>query len=81
MGQCGKCILDMGTYLIFETVVHFELLTAAELMPRCRTGVAWVGRVVCESVLGVVGLTISRISSSCVLIGEDRTALSTLRRD
>jgi hypothetical protein len=31
------------TYITLETVEHFELLTAAELVPRCRIGVVWVG--------------------------------------
>ena len=60
----------MGTHLIFETVAHFEPLVAAELAPRCRTGVAWICWARCALSVGVVGLEMSRVSSPCVAIDE-----------
>ena len=43
MDQRGEREQDLKTYLMLEMVERLELLTAAELTPRCRTGVAWVG--------------------------------------
>jgi len=34
------CNSGLEAYLILEVVAHFELLIAAELVPRCRIGVA-----------------------------------------
>lgn len=56
--------------MIFETVAHFEPLVAAELAPRCRTGVAWICWARCALSVGVVGLEMSRVSSPCVAIDE-----------
>jgi len=72
IGYCGALWNpDLGTYLIFEMVAHFELLTAAELVPRCRIGVAWVCWAACELLSGVIDRVVFRISSSCVSIGKD----------